>query len=195
MMIPENARISPFQHHARQNDESYWQYQDTLQQSSLSFQAMIHHAGVEKPVQTRNFTEVVSENLPHPRDHIPQPSVLHQDPVLKPIQHALLTTESTTRTTQPMMQQAFQTLLNSMQTVLNHQVQIQTKTLTYAKPIPQPIIFKNHHLFIQDDEADIALNTTTLSDTQSRALQQLVRQWIAQQGLTVKTLSINGMQQ
>lgn len=195
MMIPDNARISPFQHHARQNDESYWQYQDTLQQSSLSFQAMIHRAGVEKPVQTRDFTEVVSENLAHPRAHIPQPSVLHPETVLKPIQHALRTTDSTTRTTQPMMQQAFQTLLNSIPTVLNHQAQIQTKNMTGAKSIPQPIVFKNHHLFIQDDEADIALNTTALSDTESRALQQLVRQWLAQQGLTLKTLSINGMQQ
>lgn len=63
------------------------------------------------------------------------------------------------------------------------------------KAVLNDSVIKNHQLYISNNAAELTLNTSQLSKEETRALEKLVKQWLGNKGLILKTLIINGVEQ
>lgn len=63
------------------------------------------------------------------------------------------------------------------------------------KTVLNDSVIKNHQLYISNNAAELTLNTSQLSKEETRALEKLVKQWLGNKGLILKTLIINGVEQ
>ena len=61
-------------------------------------------------------------------------------------------------------------------------------------PTP-PSVFKHYHLYLNENQVELTLNTTYLSKQQISQLQKFIHQWLSQKGYTLKQLMLNGEHQ
>lgn len=57
----------------------------------------------------------------------------------------------------------------------------------------KPIEFKNNHLFIQEDKAELTLNLQRLDQQEQKDLIQMIKDYLKKKGLTLSRFIINGV--
>lgn len=67
-----------------------------------------------------------------------------------------------------------------------------TKPASANPVLTNTVIFKNHQLFVDNHFAELTLNTLQLSKDETKALQQLIKQWLGRKGIILKQFIING---
>ncbi|MFC3909489.1 hypothetical protein ACFORL_10455 [Legionella dresdenensis] len=87
------------------------------------------------------------------------------------------------------------------------QIYTQQNSKPIADSIPEPLpvdklillsnqpVYKNHQLHCHDGQVEIALNTKNLTRSETQSLKYLLRQWLANSGLKLKRIMINGVKQ
>ncbi len=180
------------------DDNYYWQHQNQLEQSALTFEPhssmnktqTIHFQ--DKPTLSQLYSESHAESpkqsiLPEherilTRLEMTQEQVLEFKPITAGISHPIeKTITPPERQNSPIKDHGskIKYIKNSL---------VQTDRLT-------PVQFKNHQLFIEDKQAELTLNTTTLSFDEAHALKTLLKKWLQAKSYTLKQLIINGVKQ
>ena len=177
-------------------DEYYWQHQEQLEQSSLHFNPQPNHQKIweqideplnslhlENPISsettiispTQTFSNYQSEKFIN--------NLLIEEPLAqsfmqksqKPPQIMTPIGSSNTRLTIEKSEQPEEIKATAFQQYNNNQ-------------------FKNHHLFIQDEQVELTLNTKDLTSKEQRELTQAMKDHIKNNGLGLRKLIINGVE-
>lgn len=174
-------------------DDYYLQHQTQLEQSGLTFSPMII-----KPVN-KPLTEPPGHSRAS-RDYQPD-SEIDSRPLLNnsvEAEHVIINVSNSTMspsgkvstTVKQIYEQTILQLDSKQQTTIQDNTRAPSVN---ANPVlSNTISFKNHQLFIDNQLAEVTLNTTQLSKDETKALQQLVKQWLSRKGLVLKQLIING---
>ncbi len=173
-------------------DNYYWQHQNQLQPSALTFQALVQ----DKKAPAAATSEAAETSEPRPFDKATLSTTLvitikSQMPAEIMLRHfdvdALINGVNKQINAQAILPQ-----LGVAQSVIN-----QTKTITQSGTVTSPafVSFKNPHVFIDEHCIELTLNTRALSLQEANALQRTIKQWLVQNGYALKTLIINGVQQ
>jgi hypothetical protein len=181
---------------AKQNsgDEYYWQHQEQLQNSSLNFEKhLLEQQGHESTIAKEKLSTHSSSSL--------QPSVenhsslaLTNEPVahannaksylFSPSQHYLKQNQ------EPYQQPIAVTTSLAKNRAIESLKAKETDIVQYTMP-QTPI--KNHHLYIQNDEVELSLNTQELNRIEEQELRQMIQLNLKIKGLSLKQLLINGV--
>lgn len=176
-----------------QNDEAYWTYQDTLQKSDVHFQSFAKFVHTAAPENTNSAIKKTSTPADKPAFETTQHPILKQEPRLPSVWHSATISANIPHINETSIQKIVNTCINMMQKIpCNPSDPHNTNS---ADPIRHTITFKQHQLFLQGNEAEIALNTLALNPKQTQALQELIREWLTKQGFRIKKLVINGVAQ
>lgn len=168
----------------------YWQHQQQLQQSDLSFN--------ELTFQINTTPKELRDNEPFCKQDVTQSKTVLNQPILRAMQQF-----------QPEHTSSTDFELNDL--IVSIKNAIKTQDLFSSNEITRQIVsknsqqqeinnqkisdqttFKNHQLFINNKSAELSLNTTQLSKHQTAALKILIKQWLNNKGLALKQLIING---
>lgn len=176
-------------------DEYYWQHQTQLQHSELHFDA--------KPLQTPQTERALpKENAP-----VCSTSAQVRESQYIEFQNALMTATDNTASPyspenkfMPFMIELEQTLEQSSLPMLLHTSQFtqdrlaikETNSISYSMTT-RATPFKNSHLFIQGDQAELSLNLHTLDKYEQNELVQLIQNYLKKRGLVLSRLIINGV--
>lgn len=181
---------------AKQNtgDEYYWQHQEQLQNSSLKFEQHLqeqqpHESPIAKEEQISQSTSSF------------QPSVESQSSLVsinEPVAHANSAESylfSPLKNDSKQNQEPYQpSIATTTCLAQNRAIESlkakETDTVQYTMP-QTPI--KNHHLYIQNDEVELSLNTQELNHIEEQELRQMIQLNLKNKGLSLKQLLINGV--
>lgn len=174
-------------------DEYYWQHQEQLQQSDLHFAKKTWTRYDETqllPTALQEADSVASAQCPalalnreetttKPSEHIKNQVSDWEKPVPSPIQF-LKTTESIASEHPESVR------------LLTPASEPEKSLSSYnSKASMQPL--KNHHLFIQEEEAELTFNSQELNQKEQRELTMMLKNHLKQKGITLKQLIINGV--
>lgn len=179
----------------RQDDAYYWQHQNQLQQSAITFNPFVRDTHQTITSDTKKTTNITN----------PVINITANEP--SPVHVLFIRLEKTTPECitapeliieQLMMHIEHITEQTSMGT--EHQIVEQpiVKKTLYLKPVlnaATPSTFKNYQLFLEDNQVELTFNTTRLSKQHITALQKSVQHWLRDRGYTLKQLMINGVPQ
>ena len=180
----------------RQADDYYWQHQNQLQQSAISFKPVKMDANPQiKPKLVEETC--VSQQQIYPvqldvADHVelqksePQLSADQPHPATKIVIEQLITR----------IKKSIEQLKIQSEHAIAEQPNI--PNIANLTPMPLtavPITFKNYQLFLNDNQVELTFNTSGLSKQQINELHNVVKQWLVQKGYALKQLTINGVQQ
>lgn len=179
-----------------QGDEYYWQHQNHMQQSALTFNTLA--ANTEKPLNnyednSGNYPLIKSGTLhtiqQNPSHYVDmQNSVSSKSlPSLKlPIEH--LTNVLITMREQSAIQLESRLADNVRKNIISN-------TTHFNQIVPEKAVFKSWQLFLNDNFAELSLNTTQLSKEETTELHKLIKQWLTEKGYALKQFIINGVSQ
>ena len=181
----------------RSFDNYYWQHQNQLQPSALTFQALVQDEKSRVGPHAEALVDFESQRLDnHTGKNVPLTTTLiltiksHSSSAIipRPFDVESLLNE---------MNQPFNPQTNPLEPNLMQRVANPTNVRVKRCAVTPTTLssFKNHHVFINDDCIELTLNTCTLSLTEANALQQSIKKWLIQNGYVLKTLIINGVQQ
>ncbi|WP_298626866.1 hypothetical protein [uncultured Legionella sp.] len=175
-------------------DEYYWQHQGQLQKSSLRFEQHILEAKPQKSPFAKD-TLVCDSHLLFPHSDENQLLVITTDEasaLTNKVENCLLSRpedysshikEQDQQSIAMMTSQAQPQTVESLKTIEAHAIQSR---------ISQTIV-KNHHLFIENDEVELSLNTQELNRLEEQELREMIHLNLKHKGLSLKQLIINGV--
>lgn len=183
--------ISPTQQST--GDEYYWQHQTQLQQSSLHFDALPQNNQQQKPIIADTaapvFATAAKQETTTQAEYQPQ---LNGSNLKKESSNALLNkfapliSELAQALEQPTLPQDASN--NKKATATN------SNTIKLEKAsLNRTIQFKNNHLFIQGEYAELTLNLHSFNKHEQKELMQLIQNHLKQKGLVLSRLIINGV--
>lgn len=172
----------------------YWQHQNQLQPSALTFDALVQ----DKKAPAAPNLETSNTKASRPVDKTSENASL--------ITTRVVTIESLTPTKIIPRRFDMDALINHINKRLDTPMavlkpEIRSTGFNPTKAMTQPFsalpqaCFKHHHLFIDEDNIELALNTRALSQRESNELQRTIKQWLLGNGYILKTLIINGVPQ
>ncbi|WP_347251594.1 hypothetical protein [Legionella sp.] len=180
------------------SDEYYWQHQQQLENSALTFQSLLTE---DKNPYPRSISSVQSTRVAvpasKPLEKRAPDNTYDLNPTL-PLQQAKspINFEQNSYFIRPnqMENKAFNAQEKYSDTPLANRdcANKKTSALTLNKVECDPV--KNHQLFIFNNEAEFSLNTTALDIQQINELIQLIKQWLTSKGIRLQHLRINGVQ-
>lgn len=173
-------------------EEYYWHHQQQLQHSALTFQASLKALRSTPPrlqeevnAEKRELTSILQQ----------ESSCLgkkgNQD------------TKSSKSTCQdnPHVDNKPQILANTVLPLAWNKKQIKNLNFEPKKQLKiilcftgKPVI-KDHHLFIQNNQAELSLNTGKQSKQQTRDFTQAIKQWLLNKGIHLQQFLLNGVKQ
>jgi hypothetical protein len=177
-------------------DEYYWQHQEQLEQSSLRFepQPLVHQqkkpeqsisseATIDTPTVTPSADSPVQQNC---ISFQPEKNCVKQSNAEVQFSINIESEPELFKNSLPAIEQSAPT---------KNDLSIQTKEMINPD-LPQfnQYPFKNHHLFIKDEQAELTLNTKDLNHKEQKELTQLMKQHLKNKGLNLNKLIINGVQ-
>lgn len=173
-----------------QADEYYWQHQHQLQQSALTFNATTHEHDVASAPDT-NQSKIDDDPTLSSLSNSPLPPALLPASLLKiksPEHLNLYTPEVATCSAHPatllanylVTEKEHQALTDAIKTVVDKTMQRPTATI------------KPYQLFIDDNQVELALNTTHWSQQEILDLKSFIHQWVQKKGYSLKQLILNG---
>lgn len=176
-------------------DEFYWLHQQQLQNSDLRFESLIQEqnnqpatADILKEQSTLlNQAEFVKPVASRPLPFIAEPTALFHptDNSLRPLK------KDPIHCSQKKNQQAIPSMpLLNINSKTHVPVTKEPKTPEH-RAIPSPL--KKHHLYIENQEVELSLNTQELNHHEEQELRQMIRLNIKGKGLSLKQLLINGV--
>lgn len=176
-------------------DEYYWQHQTQLQHSELHFDA--------KPLQAAK----TEPSLPKENDPVFSASAQVQEPQHVEWQNTLMTAMDNSAPSyspenkfMPFMIELEQAIEQSSLPMLMHTSQ-STQVISASKETnsisnsraTSATQFKNNHLFIQGEQAELTLNLHALDKQEQNELVQLIQNYLKKKGLVLSRLIINGV--
>lgn len=176
-------------------DAFYWQHLDQLQQSALRFDT--RNLKSPKPIQNQsvddetpihqNTAQTVLQCVQQREEadsfrgnSIPQNTQL---PLLQINKHMPLQSPHNG------LPDYIKPVLKPIDKCFTHSI---SNTPSLLKGLPDS---KKHHLFIQDNQAELSLNTEDLTPIEEKELIQLIQNHLKQAGLSLRHLIINGVKQ
>lgn len=178
----------------RTDDDYYWQHQNQLQQSALTFNPLASKA--RSPIIISDDAAITQE----------APRVIVTTNA--EITHASIALdrylpESTTPSELEVLQ-LFATIKTTLEPKGNPpegEITDQSTAKNTSKHVMSNqtllpnALFKNYQLYLNDNSVELTLNTAQLSKHQANELQKLIKQWLTKKGYSLKQLIINGVQQ
>lgn len=177
-------------------DDYYRQHQDQLQQSDLNFSPMTMSPEKKPMAEPLENLKASTNNQTDPACLIEQNTKALAEPDC-----ALIKTSSS-----PMMSpDQLNTTIKALHAaaIIQQENKLEDELPKNSRPNPaninpvlqNPMVFKNHQLFINNNLAELSLNTTQLSKDEARELQKLVKQWLSNKGHVLKQFILNGEKQ
>ncbi|EHL30346.1 hypothetical protein [Legionella drancourtii] len=185
--------ISPTQQST--GDEYYWQHQTQLQQSRLHFDALPQENRQQQPIMDTTETSIFATTTKQePTALMEERSQLNDlgpyrenyDACAKkfaPLIHALI--QALEQSTLPLA-----TSNKKTTQVTNNQ---DNSIKWVNESLNRRIQFKNNHLFIQGEHAELTLNLHSCDKKEQKKLIQLIQNHLKQKGLVLSRLIINGV--
>lgn len=198
--VPKFRLIRPFEQlintpaKADTGDEYYWQHQDQLQRSDIQFQSSTFdlkrkEAPAEtfcsktdpKPAQqaSKQNERIPEEAIDSHKRHIMSYRLPINPFVSKPLHASSQTTIACAA-------------VHSMPTKNQERAMDKIKANSTSYPA-YPKVFKTHHLFIEQHQAELTLKTQTLDPSEQKELKQLIKTYLKNKGISLKHLTINGV--
>ena len=179
-------------------DDYYWQHQNQLQQSALTFNPIVSKTH-SPPIIPDDDTTIQPESS---ITAINMDTTEQQMPINRLVETYL--TQSTTLETLD-VELLLTTIEQGIQNAVSHNDikrvnQTLSKNNCDRKLIANEVmlansLFKHYQLFISSNHVELTLNTAQLSNRQTSELQKLIKQWLSNKGYSLKQLMINGVQQ
>ena len=176
-------------------DEYYWQHQYQLEQSDIRFNP--------KPL------EYINRSYKLTKDSLVKPSMVTDAvtdvaPIPVSPSQTYFNFPLETKDIPPQPAEELNMVINHLKKEVLFPY---NETTTSCKNVPKiqtkeaysPVLksneycFKNHHLFIQGDQAELTFNTKDLDHQEQRELTQLIRLQLKNKGLILNKLIINGV--
>lgn len=176
-------------------DEYYWQHQSQLQQSDLHFDAKPLEAHQSKYILSNDGDNSFDSSMAHAQQEPTQSYNKRSDSVQKtepdnsyPAKVTSLLIESEQLVESP--------LLSEIQT---HQ-QMTTEATTESKtertneiPLNPLTHFKNNHLFLEGQQAELTVNLNHFTKEEQKELIHIIQDYFKKKGLVLSRLIINGV--
>ena len=174
-------------------DDYYRQHQDQLQQSDLKFSPMTMTPGKKPMAEPVENSNARTNSQTDPARLIQQNTKTLAEPDC-----ALIKTSSSPMMSPERLNTTIKTLYATA--VIQQENKLEDELPKNSRPnpaninpvLPNPMVFKNHQLFINNNLAELSLNTTQLSKDETRELQKLVKQWLSNKGHVLKQFILNG---
>ncbi len=176
-------------------DEYYWYHQQQLELSDLHFNSLSKQTEVE-PIElnsdaTKTHHYGIEENKleKYEANLTVETEVAKQIPSASRVEYILEHNQSP-------LNQEFGIIAN--QNSVNSQLKpkcFPRISCSENKAVNRNLVFKEHQLFIQGEEAEFSLNSVNLTQQQSEELSQLVKEWLRSKGIRLQQLIINGVKQ
>lgn len=176
-------------------DEYYWQHQDQLEQSSLHFdpQPLVNQEHKHEVIIRPNLIESTPSPMPTTSIPIQQNHFSYQP---EKNNNTLLISEQLT--------QIFVDLKQELDQILTPDGSTNAPLKSIMAPRTEEIKatdvqqcnhhqFKNHHLFIEEEQVELTLNTKDLNPKEQRELTKMMKHHFKNKGLTLSKLIINGV--
>lgn len=184
------------EHRTQKNtgDDYYWQHQDQLQQSNVHFDAQFCENQPRKSLMNNHGDSTVDTSSQ--QQTTPQIHFINQ---INPTNHPTLNVKETatkwfdqfsTELAVALKKSTLPDKLNIIQPRVTVQDTVQSETNEYFS---HPVQFKNNHIFIEGDYADLSLNLTTLNKQEQKELIQLIQEQLKKKGFLLRRLIINGV--
>jgi hypothetical protein len=176
-------------------DEYYWQHQNQLQQSELHFDAQPIENQQQKLVSLSNNEPVF--NAPIHQEVTEQTALQQQQN--NPIKNGV-SPNSYTKKFALIITELEQALEQSSvdNTNNNNKLSVDAKTECQAIRVSRDTLnntmqFKNNHLFIQGEQAELTLNMHQFNKQEQKELIQMIQDHLKKKGLVISHLIINGV--
>ncbi|MBA2709669.1 MAG: hypothetical protein H0U57_03630 [Tatlockia sp.] len=180
-------------HQQKNGDEYYWYHQQQLEISDLQFKPL--NQAKTKDIEFNNNQPPFNQIDAFAKVDMKEKTALHE--LEKEISPKILVVDSkeielkqgSALTNKEQFYLAYQTSQNT-----ELQTNIKQKTNHLEKQTQfQNTVFKEHHLFIQDNEAECSLSTSNLTRLESKELSFLIKDWLKSKGIKLQQLIINGV--
>lgn len=176
-------------------DEYYWQHQDQLQQSNVQFNPQPLEHQQEKQEAPERSKLMVNPSSAEAKINMPSQQKYVSYPPGK-TDNNYLSSEELTKIIINLEQELtqFMTPDGTANAPLKTDKIVQLKaikTADYGQYNNNEI--KNHHLFIQDQQVELTLNTQALNFKEQKALTQMMKHHLKNKGLILSKLIINGV--
>lgn len=175
-------------------DAYYWQHQNHLQKSSLSF--------VAKPVQDKPYKheEVTQINLPLEREEptnavciMPIQLNHHESEPLHDTDCDMSEEPIKPRHTVEMLVQEASAFIQTNSALESHALLPKHTVNNGQRALSALPILKKHHLFIEEDNAELSINLDGLNKKEQHELTHLISKYLQQKNLKLTQLIINGV--
>lgn len=176
-------------------DEYYWQHQNHMQQSALTFNTLAIRT--EKPLN-----DYAANSMNHP---VSQAGTVH---TIQPIPSQYADMQCVTSKILPSLTMPIEHLTSVINTMRelsaiqpesrladNVRRNIISSPTHINQIIPEKAVFKSWQLFLNNNFAELSLNTTQLSKEETNELHKLIKQWLTEKGYALKQFIINGVSQ
>ena len=181
--------------HQYSGDEYYWQHQEQLQHCCITFTTQtssLHQKEAEEIIELQPnvshcFTLQASNKL--------QSQCLYYSPTIE-IQNTLFNAKDLKPDTNNSGTELVQvTGSNPVKNRMSQQTRSKNSIAINSEhdELPNTRSLKNHHLFIEDAYAELAINTLDLKQKEQQELMRSLKYFIKQHGLYLKKLIINGV--
>lgn len=176
-------------------DDYYRQYQHQMQQSELTFHSLATR--IKKPANNdvEGFETHINtpSEMPYADEQSSCTGIEPKNDITKPVSSLMLPLEQFVLAIKTMREQASMPLENKR--IENIEKDTDSTPVRINQLPEKNIIFKHHQLFLNNNLAELTLNTTQLSKDETNELQRLIKRWLANKGYTLKQFIINGVPQ
>lgn len=173
----------------------YWQHQDQLQQSALTFYSLNHNVRIAKEI---NGVMKINEPTNCPIDEANLEVAQHQirfETETNAISRELNSlSDCELNELVTLIKKTIEALGNSVEQKPNDKPivrSIKQQEISSPSALPDAVL-KNHQLFLNNNAAELSLNTSRLSTQEASELKKLIKKWLINKGFTLKQLVING---
>ncbi|CEG57449.1 hypothetical protein [Legionella fallonii] len=174
-------------------DEYYWQHQEQLQQSALQFDSLTLAHQQQQNIKVSSIqlasqlTDLQIMDRPINRDSL---NVLHEE-INKPGSSAAEALNLLIQTEQKSSPTIMPCEVNSSSLSIRNSME--RKEIKVINDSNARYTFKNHHLFIQDQEAELTLNNQGMDAKEEKELIQTIKTFLKDKGIALNKLIINGV--
>lgn len=175
-------------------DEYYWQHQTHLQQSSLHFTPQPLTSCSQKPYTLKTNESAfnlsnLGENKHHQKREVLTKGLIQNTPTISINKQKLIS--QLTKLSLIIKKPSSFNALAATRFLKEHDIPSkQIKISDTLSPFP---LFKKCHLFIQGEQAEITLNSQTLSSREQKELLYIIRNYLKKNGFVLHRLIINGV--
>lgn len=175
-------------------DEFYWQHQDQLQQSQVTFESLPMAKQNAKPAISPETKISSNHLLPVPAETEQFPSIIEsyqREPVTNSQESPLFLQELSTELQQLCSQLPIVENNNALIAKTPISIKSEEKRSIETRTVQSQL--KNYHLYIQDDEVEMSLYTQDLDHQEQLELKNMIKLNLKHKGLSLKQLIINGV--